>query len=130
LFGQGWVEGHREHQDSEIDRFCVGDGVCRAINGDGCGPDNGSDGSDDAGSRHDVLGVGVRSGLGRQEHEQGPEALATGLHEVAGGARHERRPAADVSGQRPLDHLHPRREPTGEGLIGHRHRQSVVAGQR
>jgi hypothetical protein len=29
-----------------------------------------------------------------------------------------------------LDHPHPPAEPGGEGLVGHRHRQSRIAGER
>ena len=64
-----------------------------------------------------VLDVGVLAGLGGQQHEQRPEALAAGLHQVAGGLGHEAGAAADVPGQRLLDLGQPVLEPRGQPLV-------------
>ncbi len=63
---------------------------------------------DDARGGDDLVGVRAVAGLGGEQHEQRPEPLAAGRHQVAGGLGDERGPAADVPGQRLLDH-----EPSG-----------------
>ena len=58
---------------------------------------------DDARRGDHVVDVGVLAGLGGQQHQQRPEPLAAGLHQVAGRLGDEAGPAADVPRQRLLD---------------------------
>ena len=75
---------------------------------------------DDARRGDHVVDVGMLAGLGRQQHEQRPEPLAAGLHQVAGGLGHEARPAADVSRQRLLDLGEPILQTRGQPLVENR----------
>ena len=56
------------------------------------------------------VGVRVVAGLGRQQHEQGPEALAAGRHEVRGSAGDVGRPRLAVRRQQHLDARQPLRQ--------------------
>ena len=72
---------------------------------------------DDAGRGDDLVGVGVVAHLGGQQHQQRPEPLAAGVHQVAGRLGHERGTAAHVPGQRLLDLAEPLAQPRGERVV-------------
>ena len=75
----------------------------------------------DAGGRVDRVGVGVRTGLSGEQHEQRSEALATGHHQVRRGLRDELRTPPAVVGEHHLDARHPLDQPLLESGVDDGH---------
>ena len=83
---------------------------------------------DDARGGDDLGGVGSVTGLGGEQHQQRPEALAARLHQVAGGLGDEPRAAAHMTGEGLLDDLHPDAETLGERRVRDGQRQTGRGG--
>ena len=73
---------------------------------------------DDAGRREHLLAARLRAGLGGQQHQQRPEPLAAGRHQVCRGLGDVLRAALDVAGQQLLDGVETLLQARGHGLVG------------